>query len=98
MRSGDRTQPLGHSPAALWPELLTREHLANVLSCSPRTVSRLLADVLPSVRIGGTRYVRRDTLIRFLADREREPIPAARRRRGDATIPRRGRVREGRAR
>ena len=81
-----------------WPTLLTRKHLGDIFSCSPRTVSRLLRDELPSIRVGRTRYVRRDTLIKFLADREREPVPAARRRQKRATIPRRGRIREGRSR
>ncbi len=85
-------------PPDHWPALLTREHLGDIFSCSQRTVSRLLSDELPSIRIGGARYVRRDTLIKFLAARERQSVPAARRRQNSATIPRRGRIREGRSR
>ncbi len=85
-------------PPEHWPALLTREHLGDIFSCSPRTVSRLLSDELPSIRLGGTRYVQRDALIKFLAEQERKPIPAARRRQKGATIPRRGRIREGRSR
>ncbi len=81
-----------------WPAFLMREHLKDILSCSSRTVSRLLADELPSIRLRGTRYVRREALLKFLADRETEPIPARRRPRRPATIPRRGRLREGRPR
>ncbi len=95
MRSRSEGEPLRNLPPDRWPTLLTREHLGDILSCSPRTVSRLLRDELPSIRLGGARYVRRDALIKFLADREREPIPAARRRRKGATIPRRGHIREG---
>ena len=85
-------------PPELWPALLTRMHLKDVLSCSSRTVSRLLADDLPSIRLRGTRYVRREALLKFLADRETEPRPAAPRPRRPAVVPRRGRVREGKSR
>ena len=98
MSTRSEAKPLRNLPPEHWPALLTREHLGDVFSCSQRTVSRLLADELPSIRLGGARYVRRDTLIKFLSDREREPAPAARRRQKGATIPRRGRIREGRAR
>ena len=73
-----------------WPALLTRKHLKDILSCSSRTVSRLLADELPSIRLRGTRYVRREALLKFLADRETEPRPAAPRPRRTAVIPRQG--------
>ncbi len=89
------SRPLRNLPPEFWPALLTRMHLKDILSCSSRTVSRLLADELPSIRLRGTRYVRREALLKFLADRETEPIPARRRPRRTATVPRRGRVREG---
>ncbi len=91
-------EPLRNRPPDQWPTLLTREHLGDIFSCSQRTVSRLLSEELSSIRLGGARYVRRDALIKFLAERERKPIPAARRRQKSATIPRRGRIREGRSR
>ena len=90
-RSGDK--PLRNLPPELWPALLTRKHLKDILSCSSRTVSRLLADELPSIRLRGSRYVRREALLKFLADREREPTPTGPRPRRPAVVPRRGRAR-----
>ncbi len=87
------TKPLRSLSPELWPALLTRAHLKDILSCSSRTVSRLLADDLPSIRLRGTRYVRREALLKFLADREREPTPTGARPRPPAVVPRRGRVR-----
>ena len=95
MRSGSRDKLLCNLPPEFWPALLTRQHLKDILSCSSRTVSRLLADELPSIRLRGTRYVRREALLKFLADRETEPRPATPRPRRSAVIPRRGRIREG---
>ena len=90
------SRSLRNLPPELWPALLTRMHLKDILSCSSRTVSRLLADELPSIRLGGTRYVRRERLLKFLAERETDPNPARRQPRRPAVIPRCGRVREGR--
>ncbi len=91
------SKPLRNLPPRSWPALLTRMHLKDVLSCSSRTVSRMLADELPSIRLRGTRYVRREALLKFLAERETEPRPAAPRPRRTAVIPRRGRIREGKS-
>ncbi len=88
---------LRNLPPEFWPALLTRKHLKDILSCSSRTMSRRLADELPSIRLRGTRYVRREALLKFLADRETEPIPPGPRPRRSAVIPRRGRVREGKS-
>ncbi len=93
MRSGSRDKPLRNLPPRFWPALLTRKYLKDILSCSSRTVSRLLADELPSIRLRGTRYVLREALLKFLADREREPTPARPRPRQPAVVPRRGRAR-----
>ncbi len=84
-------------PPESWPALLTRQHLQDVLSCSPRTVSRLLAHEFPSIRIGGMRYVRREALLEFLAEREQAPHRAPKRARGARVVPRRGRIRRHRA-
>ena len=92
------SRPLRNLPPKLWPAFLTRKHLKDILSCSPRTVSRLLADELPSIRMRGTRYVRREALLSYLAERESDPKPAKLRPRRPAVTPRRGRVREGRSR
>ncbi len=76
-----------------WPALLMREHLREIFGRSKRTISRLLATELPSIVVRGTRYVRREALLKFLADREREPTPTRPRPRRSAVVPRRGRVR-----
>ena len=86
---------LRNLPPELWPALLMRKHLEDILSCSSRTVSRMLAEELPSIRLRRRRYVRREALLKFLAERETDPIPARRRPRRPAVVPRRGRVREG---
>ena len=92
------SKPLRNLPPELWPAFLTRKHLKDILSCSSRTVSRLFADELPSIRLRGTRYVRRETLLKFLADRETVPTPTKPRTRRPAVTPRRGRIREGKPR
>ncbi len=93
LRSGSGRNSLRNLSPERWPAFLTRTHLKSILSCSSRTVSRLLADELPSIRLRGTRYVRREALLKFLADREREPTPTGPRPRQPAVVPRRGRVR-----
>ena len=85
-------------PPEFWPAFLTRLHLKDVLSCSSRTVSRLLADELPSIRVRGMRYVRREALLSYLAEHESDPKPPRQRPRRPGVVPRRGRIREGRSR
>ena len=92
------SKPLRALPPDLWPALLTRKHLKDILSCSARTVSRLLADELPSIRLRGTRYVRREALLKFLAERETDPRPPRPQPRRPAVTPQRGRIREGKPR
>ncbi len=93
MKSGSGGKPLRNLPPERWPALLMREHLREIFGRSKRTISRLLATELPSIVVRGTRYVRREALLKFLADREREPTPTRPRPRRAAVIPRRGRTR-----
>jgi hypothetical protein len=48
------------------PELLTKEHLAEMLHCSTKTVERMFADGLESFKIRNKRYVLRECYLEFI--------------------------------
>ena len=55
-----------------WPELLTADDVGAILGKSARTAQRLMSagELGPYIRIGATRYLRRDTFQAALQERE----------------------------